>query len=122
MNAPVGSARTALTEQIHRVLDRIQDPCSVATSVPMGLVEMGLVKSVEVTEAGEVTVQLRLTSPFCEMLPFMKAEAIRGIGALEGVAAVTVHHDAGLDWDHDLIAPAARHRRELRLAVLRGAP
>ena len=119
--AATSASRAALTEQIHRTLDRIQDPCSVATSVPMGLVEMGLVKSVEVTATGEVTVQLRLTSPVCELLPVMQAEAIRGVGALDGVTAVAVHHDSGLDWDHDLIAPAARHRRELRLSVLRGA-
>jgi metal-sulfur cluster biosynthetic enzyme len=118
-------SRPALTERIYGVLDGIYDPCSVATSVPMGLAEMGLVESVEVSDAGEVTIGLRLTSPFCEMFPFMKAETIRAVGALDGVGAVTVRHDAGLDWDHDLIAPAARRRRELRLSVLRrtaGAP
>jgi metal-sulfur cluster biosynthetic enzyme len=88
-------------------------------SIPMGLAEMGLIKDVHVSTGGHVEVTLRLTSPFCEMISFMKAEAIRRVGDLEGVAEVAVHHDSGLDWDHDLIAPRAQQRRRLRLDTLR---
>lgn len=108
-----------LEQEIRRRLDDIKDPCSVAQSIPTGLDEMGLVKSVEVDRDGRVDIELRLTSPFCEMLPFMQQEAARRVGLVEGVTAVHVCHDAGLDWDHDLMAPAARERRERRLRVLR---
>lgn len=119
MTATGTTATPGLADEIRRTLDGIHDPCSVAASVPMGLDEMGLVERVEVSDSGQVTIHLRLTSPFCEMVPFMKSEAIRRVGSLPGVSAVTVGHDSGLDWDHDMIAPAARRRRELRLSVIR---
>jgi metal-sulfur cluster biosynthetic enzyme len=111
---------TGLTREIRRVLDEIHDPCSVSMSMPMGLDEMGLVKEVRVTPAGHVDITLRLTSPFCEMVPFMKGEAISKVAALDGVTHVEVKHDGGLDWGHDLMAPQAQERRRRRLEALRG--
>lgn len=111
--------RTPLVEEIYRLLDQIHDPCSVANGNPMGLAEMGIIKAVTVSEAGQVTVDLRLTSPMCEMLPFMQGETIAAITALEGVTGCVVTRDSGFDWDHDMMSPEARGRRQLRLLALR---
>lgn len=107
---------------IRAILDEIKDPCSVAASIPMGLDEMGIVKSVHIAGSGQVEIGLRLTSPVCEMIGYMRSEAIARIGALPGVTGVSVSHDSGLDWDHDMIAPAAQARRQRRLAMLRDLP
>ena len=66
----------------------------------MGLSEMGLIKTVRINPDGSVGIELRLISPFCEMISFMKSEAIAKVGALPGVTGVTVIHDSGFDWDH----------------------
>lgn len=116
------SSEASLTEDVRRLLDEIKDPCSVATSVPMGLTEMGLIKSVEIRAGGRIDVELRLTSPFCEMVPYMQQEAIRKIGELPGVTEVCVTHDSGLDWEHDMIAPAAQARRRRRLEAIARMP
>ena len=108
--------------EIAQVLDEIMDPCSVAASVPMGLAEMGVVKSVDVSADGHVDVELRLTSPFCEMVAYMRTETLGKVGAMPGVTGVTVRHDSGLDWDHDMIAPEAQARRQRRLRALRDLP
>lgn len=107
---------------IRAILDEIKDPCSVAASIPMGLDEMGIVKSVNIAGSGQVEIGLRLTSPVCEMIGFMRKEAIAKIGALPGVTGVSVSHDSGLDWEHDMIAPQAQARRQRRLAMLRQMP
>lgn len=116
---PTPPDRTPLVQEVYRLLDQIHDPCSVANGDPMGLVEMGIIKAVTVSDAGEVTVDLRLTSPMCEMLPFMQGETIQRILALEGVTGCVVTRDSGFDWDHDLMSPEARGRRQLRLLALR---
>jgi metal-sulfur cluster biosynthetic enzyme len=113
------SSRPDLVRATYRVLDEIHDPCSVASSVPMGLAEMGVVKSVAVSETGRVAITLRLTSPFCEMISFMRTESVRKVEALDGVTECVVDHDSGFDWDDDMIAPPAAQRRRLRLAAIR---
>jgi metal-sulfur cluster biosynthetic enzyme len=113
---------TTTEREIRAILDDIKDPCSVAAAIPMGLDEMGIVKSVTIGSSGHVEIALRLTSPVCEMIGYMRKEAIAKISALPGVRGVSVSHDSGLDWDHDMIAPAAQARRESRLAMLRAMP
>lgn len=109
----------ALERDVRRVLDEIKDPCSVAQSVPMGLDEMGLVGAVEIDAQGHVTIALRLSSPVCEMVGYMRTEATARVRELPGVASVSVRQDSGLDWTPDLIAPAAQARRRSRLDQLR---
>ena len=100
-------------------LDRIKDPCSVAGGTPMGLNEMGLVGSVDISPAGDVGINLRLTSPFCHMIAFMQSEAVKGVGALPGVRSVSLSGDQGLDWSPSMIAEPARQRRQLQLDAIR---
>lgn len=108
-----------LEKRIRALLDEIKDPCSVAASVPMGLGEMGIVKEVRIASDGKVDIELRLTSPFCEMISYMTKEALAKVGSLPAVTGVTVRHDSGLEWDHDMIAPEAQARRRHRLLMLR---
>jgi metal-sulfur cluster biosynthetic enzyme len=104
-----------IRREVLRRLDQIQDPCSVAGGTPMGLDEMGLVKSVDVSADGDVEIDLRLTSPFCHMIGFMKKTAIEKASSIEGVRAVEVNGDTGLEWTPSMIAPAAEKRRRDRL-------
>ena len=113
---------SAIEQDVRTVLDEIKDPCSVAACVPMGLDEMGIVKAVHVGADGHVDVELRLTSPFCEMIAYMRNEAMAKVGSLPGVTGVSVRHDAGFDWDPDMIAPQAQARRRQRIAMLRALP
>jgi metal-sulfur cluster biosynthetic enzyme len=114
-----------LPEQISRRLDEIIDPCSAAAT-PMGLIEMGLVDSIDISDNGDVQVRLRLTSPFCHMIGFLKSETISKLEGLEGVNHVTCEADAGLDWSPTMISSRAQARRNRQLARMRpptsGAP
>ncbi len=109
-----GGLRAAILER----LDRVQDPCSVASGAPMGLTEMGLIGSVEIGDDGAVAVRLRLTSPFCHMIAFLQSEAQEQVGSLPGVRSVRVIGDQGLDWTPDLISPQAQARRFRMLPVV----
>ena len=119
MADPARLDMTGLQILVRAELDRIHDPCSVASGTPMGLTEMGLVGGVEITPDGDVRIDLRLTSPFCHMVPFFQTEAIRLVGELPGVRTVTLKGDMGLDWSPSLIAPEAQRRRMLRLEPVR---
>jgi metal-sulfur cluster biosynthetic enzyme len=100
---------------VHERVDEIMDPCSVAGGTPMGLSEMGLIGSVDMSADGDIAIVLRLTAPFCHMIAFLQSETVARVGALPGVRSVTVTTDQGLDWSPSLISGDARRRREQRV-------
>jgi metal-sulfur cluster biosynthetic enzyme len=103
-------------DEIRRIVNGIGDPCSVASGTPMGLDEMGIVKSVEVTPDGVITVWLRITSPSCYQLGYFSTSIQDRLGNLPGVTKVVVHSDKGLEWLPSMIDPAAQRRRVENLA------
>lgn len=109
---------TTLLAKILEELDQVHDPCSVGAGSPLGLREMGLIRDIRIGAGGEVEVQLRLTSPFCEMIGFLKRESIDKIARLEGVTSVEVTTDSGLAWTPEAMSDSGRAKREERLKHL----
>ncbi len=110
--------RSALSLLIRSELDAIKDPCSLASGVPLGLDEMGLVDDVTIDDHGAVEVKLRLTSPFCHMIGFFTTEAERRVSSLPGVRSVSLIADNGLDWSPSRISTAVQAKRAARLASM----
>ncbi len=106
-----------LRTQIIAELDGIKDPCSMAAGTPLGLNEMGLVRDVVIDPNGDVTIDLRLTSPFCHMIGFFQQEATRRVQALCGAERVTLKADNGLDWSPSFLSTAAKAMRATHLAA-----
>jgi len=91
-------------------LDGIVDPCSEARGTDISIVEMGLLKSIEVDD-GRVHIELRITSPSCMMVGYFIEQAQKRVGPLEGVEEVTLSTDAGMDWREEMMADSALERR-----------
>jgi metal-sulfur cluster biosynthetic enzyme len=111
----MAACESELVAEIHRQLNSIGDPCSVAHGVPMGLDDMGLVQDVQVDPDGNVDIRLRLTSPTCVMVSYFKVQAEDLIAALPAVRSVRVTTDLGLDWTPDMMSEAAKQRRRAAL-------
>jgi metal-sulfur cluster biosynthetic enzyme len=95
---------------VREQLDEIVDPCSEARGTDISIVEMGLLKRIEV-EDGSVHVELRITSPSCMMVGYFIEQANERVGSLPGVEEVTLSTDAGLSWRDEMMAEEARERR-----------
>ncbi len=106
----------SVAADVREALHGLNDPCSVAAGMPIDLVDMGLVKDVRADEQGTVRVEIRLTSPSCVMLGFFTKEIVRLAGTVEGVRAVEVGFDAGLDWEPALMSEAVQRIRGERFA------
>ncbi|MGQ4598934.1 iron-sulfur cluster assembly protein [Nocardia sp. R6R-6] len=106
-----------LADRIYEQLREVIDPCSVGSGNPMNIVEMGLIKAIDIN-GGAVRIDMCLTSPTCMMLEHFVAEARRFIGRLPGVTEVDVRGDVGLEWTPDRIDDAARSRRRTHLDLL----
>lgn len=113
-----------------RVLERVnsvQDPCSLAQAIPVGLSDMGLVTDVRVSDAGsggrhDVELMLRVTAPGCMYQPFMDRSIRAAVADLEEVGEITTTWDADADWSPaEIAAPARRRIAESRARRLREA-
>ena len=111
----VPDARPDRHADILAMLDEIKDPCSVANGTPIGLTSMGLIGALDVSDAGEVSIRLQLTSPFCHMVGFFKVEAERLIKNLPGINSVSLTADNGLDWSPEMMSVSAQKQRTARL-------
>jgi metal-sulfur cluster biosynthetic enzyme len=105
--------RAAILEAINSV----QDPCSLAQAIPIGLSDMGLVTGVELSEPAadgrrDVRLTLRVTAPGCFYMPFMDSSIRAALGELADVGEVSTRWDPDADWSPSEIAPSARMRIE----------
>lgn len=98
-----------LRERVSTRLNEIVDPCSVAAGAPAGLVEMGLIRRLEVVD-GEVTVEVRVTHPSCMMAPVFLAQVQQLAGEVPGVTAIHASLDTGFDWTPNDMTPEYRAR------------
>jgi metal-sulfur cluster biosynthetic enzyme len=108
--------------QIRAALDEIADPCSVAAGAPAGIVAMGLVRQLAITEApGGVAVALRIgvTEPGCMMGASFAIRAREALEALPEVVAVDVELDHANDWLPGDLDPAYAQRLERVRAATR---
>jgi len=98
-------------DAVRDALRGIVDPCSAANGSNLDIVEMGLVKSVEIDDS-EVRVEMRLTTPACHMVPYFIEEIENGVGALSGVESVEVDTDDGMEWEEDIMSEEAKQKRQ----------
>ncbi len=77
-------------EQIIEALKPVQDP-----EIRIGVVDLGLVYDIDVTDEGEVTIKMTLTTPACPYGEILLAQVHRAVEELEGVTKVQVV----LVWD-----------------------
>jgi metal-sulfur cluster biosynthetic enzyme len=119
-----------LEERILERINAVQDPCSLAQAIPIGLSDMGLVTEVRVSDPDsegrhDVELVLRVTAPGCMYVPFMDRSIRTAVGDLDEVGAIATEWDPNADWDPTEIAEPARRRiaesRERRLRAARKA-
>jgi metal-sulfur cluster biosynthetic enzyme len=105
-----------LKERVLERIDSIQDPCSLAQAIPIGLSEMGLVTGVRISppvdEEGrrDVELVLRVTAPGCMYVPFMDRSIRASVGDLDEVAEISTEWEPTADWTPADIAEPARKR------------
>lgn len=104
-----------LENEAWAALERIYDPCSVATRSPLNIVDMGLVREVEVDEAHNVRVSICPTSPSCMLMASITEGAENELRSIDGAAKVEVTIDADFFWTPEAMtergqAELSRHR------------
>jgi len=100
---------TFTQEDVISRLHEVIDPCSAATTVPLSIVEMGMVQNVELA-SGNVVVALRMTSPLCHALPYFQMEVERVLAGIPGIGGVKCTFDHGGNWQPDNMTVSAQRK------------
>ncbi len=92
-----------LKNQIIEVLKTCYDP-----EIPVDIYELGLIYNIDVNEAGEVKLDMTLTSPACPVAGTLPGEVESKIKAVEGVSAVKVELVWEPPWTQEKMSEAAK--------------
>ena len=76
--------------EVEAALRQIVDPCSIATGVPINLVQMGMVLAAE-RDGSTARVTLQLTSNICIQIGIIESRIYEEVGAVDGITEVVVH-------------------------------
>lgn len=94
---------TVLNEAaVREALRQVKDP-----ELDLNIIDLGLVYSVEVA-AGDVRIEMTLTSPGCPAGPMITNDAYRVVRALEGVTDVNIDIVWEPYWTPERIEPKVR--------------
>jgi metal-sulfur cluster biosynthetic enzyme len=103
----------SLRDEVTEKLEAIIDPCSKAAGAPAGLISMGMVGDIDITQRPDgphVAVTLYITEPGCLMASLFQMTATRELSRLAGVHSVDVQVDYGHIWGPEQMTPAYRAR------------
>ena len=102
-------------DQITEALRSVVDPCSIATGVPIDLIDMGIVRGIKI-DGTHVEIQLRFTSPVCLQAMNITSAIEDAVMAIDGVEQVACDTRSGAwEWKPEMMAPSAQARlRRLR--------
>jgi len=101
---PVGlSPAMQIRDRIIAVLKTVYDP-----EIPVDIYELGLVYGVDVTDDGEVSITMTLTTPMCPVAETLPPEVEDKVRNVLGVKDVVLDLVWDPPWSVDMISDAAR--------------
>ena len=87
------TAKTEMQDKILEALKVVRDP-----EIPVNVVDLGLIYNVDIDDAGEVNIDMTLTSMGCPVQDMIQADAELAAMKVEGVKKVTVEFVWSPPW------------------------
>jgi FeS assembly SUF system protein len=102
-DTPVTDPNAPLEERVLIVLRSVYDP-----EIPINIYELGLIYKLEITPAGDVSIQMTLTSPACPVAGALPEEVRRKVAAVPGVTSAKVELVWDPPWDKSRLSEEAQ--------------
>lgn len=90
-------------DQVWQALDSIFDP-----EIPISLVELGLIYTVEIDQEGIVTIKMTLTAPGCGMGPVLVSDVEYRVAKVPNVKSVNVSLVFDPPWSKEMMSEEAQ--------------
>ncbi len=95
--------RIAIEEKVVEMLRTVYDP-----EIPVDIYSLGLVYRIELSDEGELTVDMTLTAPNCPMADFIMEDVRMKLESIDGVNAVNVNIVFEPEWTQDMMSEEAK--------------
>ena len=100
---PAGGAGSDLQASVVEVLKSIYDP-----EIPVDIYELGLIYGVDISEEGDATVTMTLTTPHCQVAESMPGEVELRVMSVPGIRDAVVNLVWDPPWDPSKMSDEAR--------------
>lgn len=90
-------------EKIVRMLKTVYDP-----EIPVNIYDLGLVYKIEISEEGNLDIDMTLTAPNCPAVDFIVEDVRMKAGSVEGIKTVDVNIVFEPAWDREMMSEEAK--------------
>lgn len=95
--------RLKIEEKVVEMLRTVYDP-----EIPVDIYSLGLVYKIDLSDAGDLTVDMTLTAPNCPMADFIMEDVRIKLESIDGVNNVTVNIVFEPQWTQDMMSEEAK--------------
>ena len=88
-----------IEEKIVAILKTVYDP-----EIPVNVYDLGLIYKIDVSDNGEVALDMTLTAPNCPAADFIMEDIRQKVESVEGVTSATINLVFEPEWDKDMMS------------------
>ena len=92
-----------IEEKIVAMLKTVYDP-----EIPVNVYDLGLIYKIDVSDNGEVALDMTLTAPNCPAADFIMEDIRQKVQSVEGVTSATINLVFEPEWDKDMMSEEAK--------------
>lgn len=92
-----------IEEKIVAMLKTVYDP-----EIPVNVYDLGLIYKIDVSDNGEVALDMTLTAPNCPAADFIMEDIRQKVESVEGVRSATINLVFEPEWDKDMMSEEAK--------------
>ena len=92
-----------LEEKIVAMLKTVFDP-----EIPVDIYSLGLIYRIDLTDAGDLTVDMTMTAPSCPMAEFIMEDTRQKLESIDGIKSVTLNLVFEPEWSKDMMSEEAK--------------
>ena len=92
-----------IEEKIVAMLKTVYDP-----EIPVNVYDLGLIYKIDVSDNGEVALDMTLTAPNCPAADFIMEDIRQKVESVEGVTSATINLVFEPEWDTDMMSEEAK--------------
>lgn len=93
----------ALEEKVVAMLKTVFDP-----EIPVDIYSLGLIYRIDISDDGDLTVDMTMTAPSCPMADFIVEDARIKLESIEGLKSVTINLVFEPEWNRDMMSEEAK--------------